>query len=265
LVAAGVIYAASQHGAYAADPCAYPDDILGTLGSLPHAASALKPGGTLRVLTVGSATVFSPTESLVSGTVTAKALGLGSALTAAVTPVATAAGFPMQMAAALRQAYPKATVEVTVKGGRGIAAADMLDIIQTELAATHYQLVIWQTGTVEAVRNTPPAAFFETLSEGAATIADAGSDLILVDPQYSRFLNANADVDPYEQTLQTIAAQPGVALFRRFDLMRFWATESQIDLERTPRSQRHATVEMLHVCLGRALARLVAAGSKQQS
>lgn len=245
--------------------CNAPDDLISNIAPMPHVAAVLKPGGTLRVLTVGSATVFSPVAQLQTGTITAQSLGVTDAKPPSGLPTVSEAAFPNQMAHDLEVANPGLHVEVTVKGGRGMTATDMLDIIRTELAAQRYQLVIWQTGTVEAVRNVPASAFFQTLSDGTAIITEAGSDLVLVDPQYSRFLTANADVDPYEQTMQSIAAQPGVILFRRFDLMRYWATEGQIDLERTPKPQRLASVEALHDCLGQVLARMVTAASKDQS
>ena len=205
--------------------------------------------------------MFSPAETLQPGTVTGRALGLGN------TPrggnlLTTDAAFPMQMAKDLQQAFPGLTVNVTVKGGRGMLASDMLDIIRSEFAAHKYQLVIWQTGTVEAVQNVSNSDFYQTLSDGSALIADSGADLVLVDPQFSRFLHANADLDPYAQTLQQIAAQPGVVLFHRFDLMRYWSGEGQIDLERTPKSQRVQTVEALHTCLGARLAELISTSAK---
>ena len=153
---------------------------------------------------------------------------------------------------------------VTVKGGRGMLASDMLAIIRSELVAHRYQLVIWQTGTVEAVRNIPAGSFYQTLADGSAAVADAGADLVLVDPQFSRFLHTNTDLDPYSQTLQQIAAQPNVVLFHRFELMRYWSGEGQIDLERTPKSQRVKTVEALHACLGVSLAKLVTASARMQ-
>ena len=247
--------------AMAADRCAAPGDITANLAPLPHVAPVLKAGSTLTVLTVGSATVFSPNESLQPGTVTGLALGLGNgARNGELMP--SDAAFPLQMAKDLQQTVPGLTVAVTVKGGRGMLASDMLDIIRTELGAHKYQLVIWQTGTVEAVRNIPAGAFYQTLADGSAAIAEAGADLVLVDPQFSRFLHANADLDPYSQTLQQIAAQPGVVLFHRFELMRYWSGEGQIDLERTPKSQRVKMVEALHACLGASLAHQIAASAQ---
>ena len=223
----------------------------------------LKPGGTLDVLTIGSATVFSPDESLKPGTVTGQALGLGAVSQKSALPMPSQSAFPLQMAHALRQAIPNLTVNVTVRGGRGMTASEMVDILQQELASHHYQLVIWQTGTVEAVRNVAAGDFYQTLQDGAAAIANAGADLVLVDPQYSRFLHANADLEPYAQSLQQVAAMPGALLFHRFELMRYWVDEGQIDLERTPKADRLQTVEALHACLGDHLAHMLMQAAQQ--
>jgi hypothetical protein len=251
----------SSPSARAASPCDAPESITDNVAPLPHVAADLKPDGKLSVLTIGSATVFSPTESLQPGTITGQALGLVGTKKGELPPP-NAAAFPLQMARALEASIPGLTVNVTVRGGRGMLATEMLDILHHELSTAHYDLVIWQTGTVEAVRNVPMGGFFQTLSDGAAAVAAEGGDLVLVDPQYSRFLHANADVDSYAQTLQQAAAQPGVVLFHRFELMRHWSATGQIDLERTPKAMRVATVEQLHACLGQALARFVTASAK---
>ncbi len=231
---------------------------------LRHVAAVFKPGATLDILTIGSATVFSPIESLQPGTITGNALGLGG-LPAHAKPSLDEAAFPLQMAQALRAAVPGLTVNVNVQGGRGMTAGEMLDLLHRELPTHHYQLVIWQTGTVEAVRNVPARDFYQTLSDGSAAVDEAGADLILVDPQFSRFLRANTDLDPYAQAMQQIAAQPDTMLFHRFELMRYWANEGAIDLERTPKAQRLSTVETLHACLGVHLARMITEGAHTPS
>lgn len=243
------------------DRCAAPGEAAGTADDMPHVAVSLRAGHRLDVLTVGSATVFSPEAALTPGTVTGRALGLSQSAEAASakspTPDVSERAFPQHMAVALRAAVPGVDVRVTVRGGRGMSAADMLDVLREELAARPYQLVIWQTGTVEAVRNLPPADFAQTLSDGAALVQDANADLVLVDPQFSRFLQTNANLDPYALALQQVAAMPGVLLFHRYDLMRTWVNEGQIDLERTPKADRQKAVEILHACLGAHLARLL--------
>lgn len=258
---AGILGLALATQAAAADICAAPAELTSDVQALPHVATVLKAGGTLAILTVGSATVFSPAESLQPGTVTGLALGLGGGPREGTLPNPSEAAFPLQMAQVLRKAVPGVTVNVVVKGGRGLTASEMLDIIRAEVAAHHYQLVIWQTGTVEAVRNMPATAFFERLSDGAEAIGKAGADLILVDPQFSRFLRANSDLDPYTRGMEQVGARPGAMLFHRFGLMHHWANEGQIDLERTPKGQRLTAVEALHACLGASLAKIIAAGA----
>lgn len=247
-----------------ANVCDAPEDLTSDTAPLPHVAEVLKPGSTLDVLTVGSATVFSPDQSLQAGTLTGQALGLGNGPKPGVLPMPSDAAFPLRMAHVLEDMFPGLKVNVTVRGGRGITAHDMLDIIQAEVPSHNYRLVIWQTGTVESVRNVPAGDFYQTLSDGAELITSAGADLVLVDPQFSRFLHANADLTPYLQTMQEIAAQPGIVLFHRFALMQGWASDGQIDLERTPKAQRLKTVETLHACLGAILAHFVTASAQMQ-
>ena len=245
------------------DPCPVGDEGVGLAGDLTHVNEQLKVAKHLDVLAVGSATMFGPEASLAPGTITSQSFGAPfnpvAPAGAVSTQPASERAFPLQMAKQLRTVVPGLDVDVTVRGGRGLLATEMLDLLRKELAAKHYDLVLWQTGTVEAVRNLPPGEFGQTLSDGAQAVQEAGANLVLVDPQYSRFLQTNSNLDPYFQALQQVAAMPGVVLFHRFDLMRGWANDGGIDLERTSRSDRDKAVATLHACLGRHLARLIAA------
>ncbi len=57
---------------------------------------------------------------------------------------------------------------------------------------------------------------------------------------------------------------PGVALFRRFDLMRAWTNDGVVDLERTPKTGRDKALDTLNQCLGQALAQFVLSGADVQ-
>ena len=159
------------------------------------------------------------------------------------------------MVRALHAALPSVEFRLTVRGGRGMTAEDMLPLIDAALKQQRYPLVLWQTGTVEAVRGLQPDGMLDVLHTGAERVRDAGGDLVLIDPQFSRFLRANTDLDPYENVMQQVATMPGVALFHRFDLMRAWANDGRIDLERAPKADRDKALEELNACLGKALAR----------
>ncbi len=167
------------------------------------------------------------------------------------------ASFPYRMVETLKTMRPSDRFELTVEGGRDMTAEAMLPILQRELAAHHYDLVLWQTGTVEAVHGLRPEHLREVLQAGADALAIAQADLVLVDPQFSRFMRANVDVSPYETVLQQMAGNPDVTLFRRFDLTQLWSGNGQIDLERATRDERDGAIALLNTCLGDGLARYV--------
>jgi hypothetical protein len=205
-------------------------------GPFGHVRQALQPGDRLDVLAVGSATVLGPDGNQPES------------------------GFPYRMAQALKLSAPQAEVTVTLLGGKGLTVEQMRDALSAALALHKYQLVLWQTGTVEAVRGLPPDGLYNTIAEEAKLLRDE-TDLILVDSQFSRFLGANSNIAPYQNALERVSAMPGVTLFHRFELMRNWADRGTIDLERAAPSERKATNMHLHACLGRALARMVLAGA----
>lgn len=256
-----VLFCAAPAMAMAApDACRAADELAGTAIPMPKVAAVLHPDAVLDILAVGSATMFGPEASLSPGTIMSQAFGDGAKLPVPAklfTGPASERAFPLQMAKELQRSVPGLNVKMTVRGGRNLLATDMLELLRSELAAHHYDLVLWQTGTVEAVRNVAPGEFGQTLSDGAEAVAAAGANLALVDPQFSRFLQTSSNLEPYQQALQQVAAMPGVMLFRRYDLMHSWANDGQIDLERTPRSDRQKVIETLHACLGKHLARLI--------
>lgn len=223
--------------------CGAPEEFLSADEPLTRVSQAVASGGAVNVLAVGSATTV--------GSVTAT--GLRSA--------AENGAFPWQMIHAMRAALPSVKFDLTVRGGRGMTAEDMLPLIDAALKEQHYPLVLWQTGTVEAVRGLQPDGLLDILHAGADHVRDAGGDLVLIDSQFSRFLRANTDLDPYENVMQQVAATPGVVLFHRFDLMRAWANDGRIDLEHTPKADRDRAVDELNLCLGRALAHFVLSGA----
>ncbi|MDE2517315.1 MAG: SGNH/GDSL hydrolase family protein [Rhodospirillales bacterium] len=186
-------------------------------------------------------------------------LAIGSATTAGGKEAAQAL-FPAYLMAALHQALPGTAFTLAVRGGRGQTAEDMLPELHRALAGGHIPLVLWQTGTVEAVRGLRPSGMQDALAQGIEEVAAQGGNVVLIDPQFSRFLRANVDLPPYEAVLNEAAAMPGVSLFPRYALMQEWAANREIDLERTPRRARAAALARLNACIGLSLARFVLAG-----
>ena len=237
----------SRAGSDLDNACGAPMEFVTANAPLAQLAAAITAGGPVEVLAVGSATTV--------GAVTSTGLHTSGEQGAA---------FPWHMIGALHAALPNVQFHLTVRGGRGMTAEDMLPLLQAALKQQHYPLVLWQTGTVEAVRGLQPDRMRDVLHTGADAVRDAGGDLVLIDPQFSRFLRANTDLDPYEGVLEQVTTMPGVALFRRFDLMRAWADAGGVDLERTPKADRDKALDTLNQCLGEALAQFVLSGADVQ-
>ena len=142
-----------------------------------------------------------------------------------------------------------------------MTAAEMLGWIRKEITARRFALVLWQTGTVEAVRGISPDDLRKTLEAGIGEVRTKGADLVLVDAQYTKAMAAKVNEIPYLQVLRQAAEAPGVVLFRRYDLMQSWAAEGRNDLENTRKADREKAVDALHECLAQVLVRFLGQGA----
>lgn len=218
-----------------ASVCDIPADLVNSPVPLERTARGLQQGA-LRILVVGSASVFGPGGSGAEAT------------------------WPAQFAASMREAWPGIRVELEVRGGRGIMADEMLALI---LAATapRPHVVVWQAGTVEAARGLDTDWLARRLKTGLEALRERGIDAVLVDQQFSRFMRANSDVDAYRDTVRMAGSVHGAPLLQRYAMMQHWAETERIDIERTPRERRVTATDQLNACLGTALARLVLDGA----
>ena len=247
VLAVTLVLAPTSGRAAGTPPCPPTDAATSDTASLPQLAAALHPGNNLAILVIGSAPWTAADQAAPPAP--------PSARNAKAAPPAAPPFFPWQMAHVLESSVHGAKITVTARGARGLAATDLLDVLRAELGNTRrYNLVLWQTGTIDAARGVSPDAFYQTLADGAALASSAGADLVLIEPQYSRFLAAHANVQPYLDAMQAAGALPGVSVFHRYDIMRDWVELGAIDLENTARADRTTAAQRLHACLGRALA-----------
>lgn len=214
--------------------CGAPEELLAS-GPLPATARGLARGN-LHVLLIGSASVAGPGGSGPSRS------------------------YPVQLERLLRRAHPNATITMEVRGGRGLTASDHLALLDAAVAERRPHLILWQAGTVEAVRGMDVGELANALQAGAERATAARADLIWVDMQWSRFLRANAEVEAYRDVMRAAAAATGFGVLSRYDLMRAWADAEMVDVERAPRERRTVEVDKLNACLGEAIAEFVRRG-----
>jgi lysophospholipase L1-like esterase len=193
---------------FARVPCQSPKGTSKSMGSLPHVARKLVAGEPVLIIAFGS----SSTQ------------GYGSSSTEFT--------YPNRLAAQLRRQYPTANITVLNRGKGGEDAPEMMRRLQTEVIDMKPDLVIWQVGTNAVLRNLDVAETAKLVEDGVASLQAAGSDVVLVDPQYSPRVNERAEnAGKMIKVLSRIAELRKVGIFPRFEVMRDWHEKQSIPID----------------------------------
>ena len=209
--------------------CEVPAYLLSTESPLPKVADAVKSGRALNILVVGSR----------SSTINASE----------------ASAYPARLQALLREKLPSTTVNVSVELLVKKTAEEVASGFVKLLEDKKPTLVIWQTGTVDAIRSIDPDDFRRAVGEGVAALQKAGADVVLMNLQYSPRTETMISVPPYLDNLRVVAQEHDIPLFDRFAIMHEWNDQGDFDLFST--SHGIELAKRVHDCLGRALSKFV--------
>jgi lysophospholipase L1-like esterase len=209
--------------------CEVPAYLLSTESALPKVADAVKDGHALNILVVGSR----------SSTIGASE----------------ASAYPARLQAMLREKLPSTMVNVSVELQVKKTAEETASSFVKLLEDKQPTLVIWQTGTVDAIRSIDPDEFRSAVHEGVAALQKAGADVVLMNLQYSPRTETMISVPPYLDNLRVVAQEHDVPLFDRFAIMQQWNDQGDFDLFSA--SPGIELAKRVHDCLGRALSKFV--------
>jgi len=209
--------------------CEVPDYLVATESQLPKVLAAVKGGQPLDILVIGSR----------SSTITNS----------------DASAYPSRLQAMLREKFPNVSVNLSVEILVKKTAEETVGGLAKLLEAKKPTLVIWQTGTVDAMRSIDPDDFRSAVDEGVAALQKAGVDLVLMNLQYSPRTETMISATPYLDNMRVVAQQHDVPLFDRFGIMRHWNEAGDFDLFSTAHGLDLA--KRVHDCLGRALTAFV--------
>jgi lysophospholipase L1-like esterase len=185
-------------------------------------------------------------------------VALGSSSTVGASASAPANSWPARLEADLRRRLPGRTIVVHNRGKQRDDAEHMLQRLSADVLALKPTLVVWETGTAEAVRQMEVETFIGHVQAGVDRIAQAGADVMLVTPQYSREMARIIAYQPYIEAMNGIGLRRDVLLFPRFEIMRHWLESGQMPLD-TPQTPAQVTgmADKLYDCLGRQMARVI--------
>jgi len=210
-------------------PCDVPAYLLTTDSPLPKVAEAIRSRKPLDILVVGSrSSTIASSES---------------------------SAYPARLQAALRERFPALPVNLSVELQSGKTAEEAASTLVKLVETKRPVLVIWQTGTVDAMRSVDPDDFRNAVDEGVVALQDAGMDVILINLQYSPRTESMISAPPYLDNMRVVAQRHNVPLFDRFAIMRHWNDAGDFDLFSTTRGADLA--KRVHACLGRALSKFV--------
>ena len=238
---AGFAAMASARAEGAPPSCEVPDYLLATESKLPKVAEAIRSGHPLNILVVGSR---SSTINASEGT-----------------------AYPSRLQMALKEKLPSVVVNVTVELEARKTAEDVAKGLVSLLEGKKPNLVIWQTGTVDAMRSIDPDEFRNAVDEGVVALQNAGADVVLMNLQYSPRTETMISVPPYIDNMRVVAQDHDIPLFDRFAIMRQWNDHGDFDLFSA--SPGIELARRVHDCLGRALSTFVIGaahlGTEQQN
>jgi hypothetical protein len=218
--------------AFAAEPeCDVPDYLLGGEGELNHVAAAAAKQQALSIVVIGTG------SSLLSSSAGADM------------------AYPARLRMLLKGLLPKVEVKVVTHAQARQTTADMFKELEGIVAQDKPDLVIWQTGTFDAIRGVEPDEFRGVLDEGVETLQNAGADVILMNMQYSPRTESVMALDVYNDNMHWVARERGVPLFDRLAIMKYWSDAGVFDLFAATKGPLMA--QRVHDCIGHALTSLV--------
>src|SRR5262249_5820047 len=93
--------------------------------------------------------------------------------------------YPARLQAILTKRLPDVKVKVATNVKPRRTAAEMEESFEKILMEEKPKLVIWQSGTVDAITGVDPEEYRTTLDEGVEALHAGGADVVLMNMQYS--------------------------------------------------------------------------------
>jgi lysophospholipase L1-like esterase len=217
--------------AIAAEPCDIPGYLLVGNNELKHVAEAVEKEKKLTIAVVGTG------SSILAG------------------PEGPRSAYPARLEAVLQAKLPSVAVKVVSLVRTRMTTEDLAKGMEKLVNDEKPDLVIWQTGTLDAIRRVDPDEFRAALEEGVETLHKGGTDVILMNMQYSPRTDIMVPLGPYADNMRVVAQQHEIPLFDRLAIMRHWSDTGAFDLYAAGKD--NVLAQRVHDCIGRGIASMI--------
>jgi hypothetical protein len=211
-------------------PCDVPEELMQVDEKLPHLAERLKAGQPVRIVAVGGAS----TTGLAAGS--------------------SDLAYPHRLQEILARWYPSTSITVVNRGVPRQTAQQMLERFSTDVVPEDPVLVIWETGTTDAVRGVGVDDFAATLQNGIDELKAHGVDIMLIDMQFSHGTATVIDFERYLNALHRVGDVNDVNVFPRFEMMRYWSEQNVFNFDGVAKDERAALAARVYECIASKLA-----------
>jgi hypothetical protein len=215
--------------ARAADECDVPNSLVETFARLPRVGFSVKRDRKLEIVVLSAAPKLS---------------GEASSLKS----------YPYYLESELRERLKGTDVHVFAQSEPRKTILEIARDLSRLLSERQPVLVIWQTGTVEAMRGIDPDGYGRALDSGVAALQKGGADVVLINQQYSPRTDFMFDGGPYTENMRWVSQTRDIPLFNRYEVMKYWGETGAFDLTAL---KNDGTYEKIHRCIGRLIADLV--------
>jgi lysophospholipase L1-like esterase len=217
--------------AIAAEPCDIPGYLLVGNNELKHVAEAVEKEKKLTIAVVGTG------SSILAG------------------PEGPRSAYPARLEAVLKAKLPSVAVKVVSLVRTRMTTEDLAKGMEKLVNDEKPDLVIWQTGTLDAIRRVDPDEFRAALEEGVETLHKGGADVILMNMQYSPRTDIMVPLGPYADNMRVVAQQHEIPLFDRLAIMRHWSDTGAFDLYAAGKD--NVLAQRVHDCIGRGISSMI--------
>ncbi len=231
VVALAAALSIATGAAFAAEPCDIPGYLLLGNNELKHVAEAVQKEKKLTIAVVGTG------SSILAG------------------PDGPRSAYPARLEAVLKQKLPSVVVKVVSLVRTRMTTEDLARGMEKMLVDEKPDLVIWQTGTLDAIRRIDPDEFRAALEDGVETLHKGGADVILMNMQYSPRTDIMVPLGPYADNMRVVAQQHEIPLFDRLAIMRHWSDTGAFDLYAAGKD--NVLAQRVHDCIGRGIASMI--------
>jgi acyl-CoA thioesterase I len=213
--------------------CEVPDELMQIDEKLPHLAERLHANEPVKIVAIGGAS----TTGLAAGS--------------------SDLAYPHRLQEILSRWYPSAPITVANRGVPRQTAQQMLERFPTDVIPEDPVLVIWETGTTDAVRGVGVDDFASTLQTGVDELKAHGIDIMLVDMQFSHSTVTVIDFERYLNTLHRVGDVNDINVLSRFEMMRYWSEQNVFNFDGIAKDERADLAAKVYDCIAKKLAEAI--------